>query len=262
MFILLYILCGAVAGISAGLFGLGGGVIMVPVLYFILKTQGVDEAICIQIAIATSLATVVITSLLATFRHQRAGFVAWDRVAKLVPGILVGSFIGGLALGYLPTNLLRYFFAAFEIVIAAELLSNKLASLSNHSFGIGAHLIAGLVIGCLSAILGIGGGTMHVPFLIVTGLSMRQAVASSSACGVFIALAGTAAILASQQAALATHLDYVTGYIYWPAVGLLLLGSIPMVQVGVILVHRLPVKTLRLGFAGYLVCAALLLVWR
>jgi uncharacterized membrane protein YfcA len=240
---------GACAGLLAGLLGIGGGAVIVPALLVLLPAVGADSAWTPHQAVATSLATVVAAGSASALSHHRRGAVRWRLFRQLVPGILIGAAGGALLAGLLPSLWLKRLFALFLLVSGARLLLAGAARLGGRPFpGHAARLAAGGGIGALSAVLGIGGGIMLVPYLAHHGLPLRNAVATSSACGVPLALAGTLAFVVSGW----QHPDlpaYSIGFVLWPAALAIAAAAVPMATVGARLAHRLPTFWLRRVFA-------------
>lgn len=249
--LLIYLAVGAFAGTLAGLFGVGGGLVIVPVLVFVFKGQGIGEAVIMHLAVGTSLATIVFTAISSVRAHHRRGVVRWDAVRRLTPGIVVGALAGAVIADAMPTPVLRVFFAVFELTVAALLWWNRQPAAHRSLPGTVGMSAAGGVIGAVSSIVGIGGGTLTVPFLAWCNVQLREAVATSSACGLPIALAGATGFLIMgwsepRLPALAT------GYLYWPAFAGIGVASVLFAPLGAKLAHTLPVATLRKFFALFL----------
>lgn len=253
---LLYAAVGAIAGVLAGLFGVGGGLVIVPVLVFIFKGQGISEAVMMHLAIGTSLATIVLTALSSVRAHHSHGAVRWPVVYRLSPGIVVGALLGAAVADALPTPVLRIFFAVFELTVAGLLWWNLQPAAHRGLPGALGMGVAGSVIGAVSSVVGIGGGTLTVPFLTWCHVHLRQAVATSSACGLPIALAGALGFVVMGWNE--TELPpLATGYLYWPAVAGIGIASVLFAPLGAKLAHTLPVATLRKFFALFLAALGL-----
>ena len=247
----LYLALGAFAGTIAGLLGVGGGLIIVPVLAFIFTRQGVAPAVLMHLAVGTSLATIVFTAISSVRAHHRRGAVQWRLFAQLVPGIVIGAGFGALVADALPSDTLRTVFGVFELLVAAQLgfalLPEAHRGLPGR-FGMG---LAGTVIGGVSAVIGIGGGSLTVPFLVWCSVRMQQAVATSAACGLPIALAGALSFVA-----VGWHTPglpvWSSGFLYWPALAGIVATSMLFAPLGARLAHRLPAATLKRFFALFL----------
>jgi uncharacterized membrane protein YfcA len=251
-----YILVGIAAGVLAGMFGVGGGLVIVPVLVVVFGLQGVSPSVIVHLAIGTSLATIVVTSLSSMRAHHSHGAVLWDVFRRLTPGIVVGALLGAVIADFLPTPVLRVIFAIFELAVAIQIFFHFMASPHRQLPDKVGMTAAGVVIGVVSSIVGIGGGTMTVPFLVWCNIPIRQAVATSSACGFPISVAGAAGFVLTgwNEAALPPS---STGYLYWPAFIVIALASVLSAPLGAKLTHTLPVEILRRVFAGLLVVLGL-----
>ncbi|MCS6765761.1 MAG: sulfite exporter TauE/SafE family protein [Candidatus Protistobacter heckmanni] len=179
---------GAFGGFAAGLLGVGGGMILVPFLTFIFSQQGMSDELVTHVAIATSMATIVFTSLSNVYAHQKKGAVRWDIVAAIVPGVLVGTVIGGKVFKWMPTGPLALFFALFVGFSAWQMIANRKLKPSRNMPGKIGTAGAGGVIGFLSSLVGAGGGFLSVPFMSWCNVPMHNAVATSAALGFPIAV--------------------------------------------------------------------------
>lgn len=248
---LIYPLCGAFAGLTAGLFGVGGGLIVVPVLASLFQWQALAPDSSMQMALGTSLLTMIATALSSTLSHHRLGGVDWAQFARLAPGIIIGSWLGAGLADQLDSTALRRAFGVAAILLGLRMWRRKgpaLRAAPSQPPGQGWQSLAGLGIGTISALAGIGGGTLTVPYLLRRGLAMARAAGTSAACGLPIALFGSASYLywGWDQPGLPAQ---SWGYLYWPAALGLLLGSVPCAPLGASLAHRLPGPMLQRGFA-------------
>ncbi|OGI42969.1 MAG: hypothetical protein A2150_04075 [Candidatus Muproteobacteria bacterium RBG_16_64_11] len=258
--LLAYLAVGAFAGTLAGLLGVGGGLVIVPALVVILQLQGLTDAVIVHLAIGTSLATIALTSLSSIVAHHRRGAVRWPVVRALAPGIVIGALLGAAIAEALPGTALRGVFGVFELGVALQLaLDRKPAPHRRLPGGIGMTL-AGGVIGAVSGIVGIGGGTLTVPFLAWCNVALRQAVATSAACGFPIAVAGAAGFMAMgwNDPRLPAGAG---GYVYWPAFAGIALASVLFAPLGARLTHALPVPLLRRFFALFLAVLGVKMLW-
>ena len=193
--VILYLLTGGFAGFVAGLLGVGGGLIIVPVLYFIFLSQGFESQHLMHMALATSLATIIVTSISSSLAHHKKHAVLWKIVLLLAPGICIGAWIGGALAAEMNTEMLKPIFGCFELLVAIHLLSNLQTKQHELSIEPIKAYIGGFLIGNISAIVGIGGGTLTVPFLHWHKIAIRNAIATSAACGFPIALVATASFV-------------------------------------------------------------------
>ena len=256
---LLYPLMGVVAGLLAGLLGVGGGLVLVAALVLVLPTQGVPADAVVHAALATSLASVVVTGLASTRAHARHGSVLWPSVAWLVPGLVLGGWLGSLMATRLDGNSLRWFVVGYCLLAAAQLFFGLPRSRPAHPTPPRGSILttAGVGIGAVSALVGIGGGSMTVPVLIWRGVAPVRAVGTSAACGIVIGLAAAAgyAFNANVQGMPAASV----GYVYLPAAIGISVTSALMAPLGASLAHRASPELLRRVFAGFLVLMATLL---
>lgn len=252
-YIALYLLLGCFSGFIAGLFGIGGGMVIVPVLIFSFKGQGLSPLILTHLAIGTSLATIIVTSISAVWAHHQRGAVRWPVVKKLAPGLLVGSLLGAQIAHAIPARQLEFIIGCFALLTAAQMFSGWKGKLDNIPLpGAGGLAGAGGGIGIASAIFGIGGGTFTVPYLTIHGVKMTDAVASASACGLPIAVAGAAGFVIAGWHE--SHLpNGAWGFVYLPAFAGISATSLLSARLGARLAHHLPAATLKKLFACLLV---------
>lgn len=193
----LYCLTGAFAGFAAGLLGIGGGLIIVPVLFFIFSSQGYEQQYLMHMALATSLATIIITSISSTLAHHKKHAVLWPIVLLLSPGLCLGAWLGAGFATQLDTTILKPIFGFFEIFVAFLMVSQYQSKKHQRTIRAGNGFVGGGVIGGVSAIVGIGGGTLTVPFLHWHKINIKNAIATSAACGLPIAIFATASYVYS-----------------------------------------------------------------
>ncbi len=248
---LLYIPLGIIAGILAGLLGIGGGLIIVPALVAIFSYLSFDKTVITHLAIGTSLATIIFTSVSSVWAHHQRQAVLWRVVSRLATGILLGAFLGGIMADYIPSKGLQWFFALFESYVAVQILFNFKPNAARQLPQTPGMLGAGTFIGGISSLVGIGGGTLTVPFLVWCNTSIHKAIATSAACGLPIAIAGSLGFVVSgwKQAGLP---DYSLGYVHLPSLLGIVSTSILFAPLGAKLAHNLPVDSLKKVFAGLL----------
>ncbi len=244
----LYLLLGAAAGVLAGLFGVGGGLIIVPVLVFSFSTQGFAPEILTHLAVGTSLATIAFTSINSIREHHRRGAVQWSLFRWLTPGILAGVAVGGATAALINGPVLQKIIGVFAICIAIQLALNLTPKAARPAPKQLELIAAGGVIGWASAIFGIGGGSLTVPFLAWRSVAMQKAVATSAACGFPIAVAGALVFMVTgwQHEKLP---ELSLGYIYLPALMGIALTSVFFARFGAKLAHRLSPLLLKRLFA-------------
>lgn len=246
--IAIYALTGVFAGVIGGMLGLGGGIIIVPVLHFIFMRQGFTPTIIMHLAVTTSLATIIATSLSATYTHHQKNAVLWPVVYRFAPGILIGAALGAILADSLSSNTLRLVFGVFEIIVAIQ-IGFEMKPKAKTKLPDTAGLIgSGVGIGLFSTILGIGGGSLTVPFLLWCNVNIRNAVAVSSASGFPIAVAGTTALVIAGWDNLNVPENAIS-YLYWPAALIIITMTVFFAPIGARLAHYLPVQTLKRIFA-------------
>lgn len=247
--LLIYLGVGAVTGVLAGLFGIGGGTIIVPALILSLTVQGVSPEISTHIAIGTSLAAIGMTALSSVFSHHQRGAVRWSLVAQLAPAVCVGVWFGAAFASQLGAGVLQKCFGVFLVLIALQLFfSVQPQQQAERSLPWPAMWGGGAVIGFLSALFGIGGGSLSVPFLRWRGVAMQNAVATASAVGLPLALVG-AASYAWQGWGHPLLPAKCSGFVYWPAFAGIAVTSIGFAKIGVQLAHALDAHKLQRIFA-------------
>lgn len=248
MVLLIYLLAGCFAGLVAGLLGVGGGVIIVPVLILVFEAQGFSAALLTHMAIATSLATIVFTSASSIYQHHCLGGVRWDVLKSMLPGIVVGAIAGVLLVIQLDGELVKKLIGIFAIVVALRMLFKASTQGQRPLPSAGTFTLAGMSVGAASSMFGIGGGTFTVPFLSRYQLTMRQVVGSAAACGMPIALVGAATnVLAGQN--IAERPEWSLGFVYLPALFGVAAASMIFARLGARLAHRLPSAQLKRIFA-------------
>jgi uncharacterized membrane protein YfcA len=259
---LAYIACGLVAGLLAGLLGVGGGLVIVPVLTLIFMSQGFANEVIVHMAVGTSLATIILTSISSVRAHHLRQAVLWPVVWQLVPGIILGALLGAAIADAMPTSVLRNFFAIFEILVAVQMLTSLKPQAHRSLPGRAGMSVAGTTIGMISSIVGIGGGTLTVPFLVWCRVTIHQAIGTSSACGLPIALGGAIGFMLMGWDEVWLP-EYSTGFVYWPAWLGIVSASVLAAPLGAALAHRLPAQRLKKGFAIFLlILAAVMLLSR
>ena len=234
---LLYLSLGAVAGLISGLFGLGGGVVIVPILILAFEFQGMAPEISTHVAIGTSLATILVTSLTSIYTHQQKRAIRWDLVRYITPGIVLGALLGGLVALSLRGTLLQLLFGGFLVLVALQMLFYKPGIGTGSSPKPLLLSVAGTAIGGLSTLFGIGGGSLTTPFLTFNRVKIHNAVGSAAACGFPIALAAT---VIYATAAIPSELMPAStlGYIFVPAWLGIIIASAPCARLGALLAHR------------------------
>ncbi len=256
----LCLLFGGFAGILAGMFGIGGGMVLVPFFVWLFNRQGVAAELNMIMAVATSLATIIVTAAAAIAAHHRRGAVLWDIVAYLAPTVFAGAVLGSLIAEYLPAVMLKTIFACFLIYAALQMAFHFQPGTRDLQRNPLLLRTAGMAIGMISAILGIGGGTLTVPFLTRCRFPIRNAVAIASTCGLPIAIAGTLGyiLLGWNKTGLPVG---SAGFVYLPAFFGIVITSSLLAPVGAMLAQSLPTLALKRYFSVLLLVAAIKLLW-
>lgn len=189
---IIFLAIGALAGFAAGLFGVGGGLIIVPILYVVFTQMGYGSEVIMHLALGTSLATIMVTSISSLLAQNKNGAVIWPVFKNLAPGLIVGSFLGAGIAGLLSGANLQFIIGIFVIWVAYKMFTGAKKAVDQHKSlpSTTKQVFAGTGIGIASAIFGIGGGSLTVPYLNHYGVVMQKAVGTSAACGLPIAIAG------------------------------------------------------------------------
>jgi uncharacterized membrane protein YfcA len=256
------LLLGALVGFLAGLLGIGGGMMLVPFMTFLLAQRGVDAGLAVKMAIATSGATILFTSVSSLLAHHRHGQVRWPIVAGLAPGILIGGVVaGGGALAVLKGQWLAGIFAAFNVFIALRMLRGGETRAARALPGPTGLVGVGSGIGFVSGLLGAGGAFLSVPFMTWCGVPLRAAVGTSAALGFPIAVAATLGYVIGGWR-LPPALPGAFGFLYLPGIVVVAAASVLMAPVGARTAQRWPVARLRRAFAGLLLTLAGYMAWK
>lgn len=255
-----YLALGAFAGFFAGMLGIGGGLLMVPILAMVFTQQGVGTDLVLRLALGTSAAAILFTSLSSLRAHHRHGAVIWTVVKTITPGILLGTGLGTLVASRVPAGPLGVFFAAFVCVVAVQMALNLKPRPSRQLPGAVGVAGAGLGIGAVSSLVAIGGGSLTVPFLTWCNVRIQHAIGTSAAIGFPIALGSTAGYIFNGWTVRALP-EGSLGYVYLPALGGLVVASMLTAPMGARTAHRMPVATLKRIFAALLVVLAARMLW-
>ncbi|ENX34487.1 hypothetical protein F889_01769 [Acinetobacter colistiniresistens] len=254
MELIIYLLIGAIAGFAAGLFGVGGGLIIVPILYIVFTQMNYDPNVIMHIAVGTSLATIIVTSISSVMAHHKKGAVLWPVFRNLAPGLVLGSFLGAGVADLMSGQHLQLVIGVFAVWMAYKMFrgANAVVDPNRHLPSAALQLAAGGGIGVASAIFGIGGGSLTVPYLNRHGIVMQKAVATSAACGLPIAVAGALGFMwfgAKEQIEVPNTIGYVHIYAFF---GISVMSFITA-KFGAKVAHRLSPAMLKKCFAGLLV---------
>jgi len=255
-------LLGLITGYLAGLLGIGGGMLIGPFMTIIMSAQGVSADLAVKMAIATSMATIVFTSISSVRAHHKRGAVRWDIVTKLAPGIVLGSFAASLGVfALLKGSFLAIFFGLFVSFSATQMFLDKKPAPTRQMPGSAGQMGAGGVIGFLSGLVGAGGGFVSVPFMTWCNVPIHNAVATSAALGFPIALANVIGYVLGGQSVADLPAGSL-GYVWLPALGVIATCSVLTAPLGAKAAHNLPVKKLKRVFASLLFALAAYMFWK
>lgn len=239
---------GAAVGFAAGLLGIGGGMLLVPFMTMLLTARGFASEHIVHMAIATSLATIMFTSLSSVRAHHKRGAVLWPVVKLLAPGILIGSWVGPWLASQMNSSGLALFFAVFVAFSALQMLLDRKPAPTRELPKAPGMFGAGGVIGLLSGMVGAGGGFVSVPFMTWCNVKIHNAVATSAALGFPIAFAGTLSYIYNGLGNASLPAGSL-GFVYLPALAVIVIGSVATAPLGAKTAHALPVKALKKVFA-------------
>ncbi|MDR7088146.1 sulfite exporter TauE/SafE family protein [Cellvibrio fibrivorans] len=256
VWMLSFLLLGVFVGFMAGLLGVGGGGIMVPVLTTLFLYQGIPAENVVHLALGTSMASIIVTSISSLRAHNSAGAVLWPVVKIMSPGIVVGTFLATFIAAYASSSYLAIFFSLFMAVVSLQMFFNKKSYPSRELAGNGGLLLGGLGIGAVSALVSTGGGSLTVPYLVWQNVDIKKAIGTSAAIGLPISIAGTAGYVINGWSTTSLS-NHTFGFVYLPAVLFISLTSFITAPFGAKLAHRLPVKLLKKLFALLLIILSL-----
>lgn len=255
MELIIFLAIGAFAGFAAGLFGVGGGTIIVPLLFIVFTQMDYSPDVVMHLALGTSLATIVVTSTSSLMAHNKKGAVIWPVFKNLAPPMAIGCFVGAGIAGWLPAVYLQLIVGLFLLWVAYTMFmgAKKVLDQSRTLPSTGKQIAAGSIIGAASAIFGIGGGSLIVPYLTRYGVVMQKAVGTSAACGLPIAIAGASGfmIFGMQQQ---VHIPNAIGFVHIYAFLGISVMSFFTAKFGAKVAHALSPAVLKKCFAVLLVC--------
>ncbi len=256
----LYAMLGSVAGLLAGLLGIGGGLVIVPMLTFMFTAQGLPHEYILHMALGTSLASILFTSVSSLRAHHKREAVMWPVVFRITPGIIAGTLAGAWIASLLSTDFLKGFFGCFLLYVGTQMLMGIKPKPARDVPGAGGMFGVGGVIGTFSSLVGIGGGTLSVPFLVWCNTAMHKAIGTSAAIGFPIAAAGAAGYILNGLAA-GELPGYCLGFVNLVALAGIVVASVCTAPVGAKLAHSLPVDRLKKIFAALLYLLGFRMLW-
>jgi uncharacterized membrane protein YfcA len=248
---------GIVAGFLAGYLGIGGGLVMVPALTWLFGRDPVTAPLAVHMAVATSLSTMLVTSLSSIIAHQRRGAVLWQTVLRMTPGLLLGAVVGAWLADRLQTQQLALVFGLFALVAGLQLILDRRPQAHRPLPGWQSTGAVSSLIGLISSMVGVGGGSMTAPWLMWHGVRAQSAVATAAACGYPIALAGTASFVVLGNGAGSGAGSGTLGYVSLQAFAGIAVFSMLTAPLGAAAVHRSPPALVRRLFGGMMLLVAL-----
>ncbi len=260
LWLLSYVMLGLASGFIAGLFGVGGGLTIVPILLLLFQAQGFPDAQIMHLALGTAMATIVVTSISSMRAHHRQGGVRWDIFRSMSPGLVGGTLLGSLFASRVPTDAMAMAFTVIVYWAALQMLLDIKPKPTRQLPGSGGLLGVGGLIGGVSSLVAAGGGFLSVPFMVLCNVPMRQAVGTSAALGFPIAAAGVVGYIAGGWGVADLPGPHL-GFVYLPAFVGVVVSTVFMAPVGARMAHRLPVKQLKRAFGVMLALLASKMLW-
>jgi len=257
---IVYLLMGLFVGFFAGLLGIGGGLILVTLMVYLFTVQGFPADRLLHIALGTSIASIVFTSISSLRAHHKHGAVRWDILRVAVPGLVIGTLFGTFVADQLKSKYLAIFFVIFVYYSAVPMFANVKPKPSRQLPGKAGMTVVAIIVGIVSSLVGVGGGVMTIPLMSLCNVPMRQTIGTSAALGLPIALAGTVGFIVTGLGK--DHLPPLSvGYVYLPALIGIVIGTFVTVPWGAKAAHTLPVTTLKKIFAVILFILATKMLW-
>lgn len=243
-----YVAIGAAVGFFAGMLGIGGGAIMVPLLVILFDAQGLPKSHILHLAVGTGMATILFTSVASVRAHASRGAIRWDIARNITPGILVGGLVGSWIASFIPPLVFAALFTAVIYIAATNLLIDRKPKPSREAPGFAGMSVFGFVVSAASAFAAIGGAFLTVPFMLWCNVPMLQAIGTAAVIGFPIALSGTVGFIATGLRETGLP-PYTVGFVYLPALAGIVVTSMLMAPVGAAAAHRLPAVWLKRIFA-------------
>jgi uncharacterized membrane protein YfcA len=243
-----YVAIGAAVGFFAGMLGIGGGAIMVPLLVILFEAQGLPKSHILHLAVGTGMATILFTSVASVRAHAARGAIRWDIARNITPGILVGGLVGSWIASFIPPLIFAAIFTAVIYIAATNLLIDRKPTPTREAPGFAGMSVFGFVVSAASAFAAIGGAFLTVPFMLWCNVPMLAAIGTAAVIGFPIALSGTVGFIATglRETGLPA---YSVGFVYLPALAGIVVTSMLTAPLGAAAAHRLPTVWLRRIFA-------------
>lgn len=257
---LVYLLMGLFVGYFAGLLGIGGGLILVTLMVYLFTLQGFPEDRILHMALGTSITSIVFTSISSLRAHHKHGAVRWDILRACSGGLIVGTLLGAVVADFLKSKYLAVFFVIFVYYSAVQMFANVKPKPTRQLPGFWGMNVAGVVVGIVSALVGVGGGVLSIPLMSMCNVPMRNAIGTSAALGLPIAISGTIGFIATGLDK--DHLPpFSLGYVYLPALVGIVIGTFVTVPWGARMAHSMPIPRLKKVFAVILFILATRMLW-
>jgi uncharacterized membrane protein YfcA len=257
---IIYLLMGLFVGFFAGLLGIGGGLILVTLMVYLFTLQGFPADRLLHLALGTSITSIVFTSISSLRAHHKHGAVRWDILRTAVPGLVVGTLLGTVVADLLKSKYLAIFFVIFVYYSAVQMFANVKPKPTRQLPGKAGMTVVAVIVGIVSSLVGVGGGVMTIPLMSLCNVPMRQAIGTSAALGLPIAIAGAVGFIATGLGK--DHLPALSlGYVYLPALVGIVIGTFVTVPWGAKMAHSMPVTRLKRIFAVILFILATRMLW-
>ena len=257
---IIYLLMGLFVGFFAGLLGIGGGLILVTLMVYLFTVQGFPADRLLHLALGTSIASIVFTSISSLRAHHKHGAVRWDILRMAVPGLIIGTLFGTFVADQMKSKYLAIFFVIFVYYSAVQMFANVKPKPTRQLPGRFGMTVVAIIVGIVSSLVGVGGGVMTIPLMSLCNVPMRQTIGTSAALGLPIAIAGTVGFIVTGLGK--DHLPPLSvGYVYLPALIGIVIGTFVTVPWGAKAAHTLPVSTLKKIFAVILFILATKMLW-
>lgn len=254
--VIAFLILGLVVGFMAGLLGIGGGGIMVPVLTTIFLAQGVPVEQVVHLALGTSMASIVVTSFASMRAHKQRNGILWDVFKVMAIGVVIGTFAATFLATYMKSEHLALFFSIFMAYVSLQMAIDKKPKPTREVSGPKGLFFAGSIIGSISALVSIGGGSLTVPYLVWQNVDLKKAIGTSAAIGFPLSIAGTLGYIINGLSQSASS-DMMLGFVYLPGVVLISLASFFTAPLGAKVAHKLPVAKLKKVFALLLIALSI-----
>ena len=257
---IIYLLMGLFVGFFAGLLGIGGGLILVTLMVYLFTVQGFPADRLLHLALGTSIASIIFTSISSLRAHHKHGAVRWDILRMAVPGLIIGTLFGTFVADQMKSKYLAIFFVIFVYYSAVQMFANVKPKPTRQLPGRFGMTVVAIIVGIVSSLVGVGGGVMTIPLMSLCNVPMRQTIGTSAALGLPIAIAGTVGFIVTGLGK--DHLPPLSvGYVYLPALIGIVIGTFVTVPWGAKAAHTLPVSTLKKIFAVILFILATKMLW-